>query len=115
MVIHLAAAAHHVAHVILAAVARAAGHGILLENVDALALHLTVAHQIAGGGEGGQAGAYQIGRFMIDALGLAGTGKGLIVTAGIIHGSKPRFLVLPFGDGRIPRREKVIQSTKKPP
>ena len=42
-------------------------------------------HEIAGGGEGRQAAADDIGGFLIHALGLPGAGKGFVVTAGIIH------------------------------
>ncbi len=67
------------------AVARAAGGGAFFQNVDVLALHLAVAHQIAGGGQGRQTAAYDIGGFLIHAFGLAGTGKGFVIAAGIIH------------------------------
>ena len=86
MVVHLAAAAHDVAQVLeLIAVAGAAGQATLFQNVDVLALHLAVADQIAGGGQGSQTAAHDIGGFVVHALGLFGTGKGFIVTAGIIH------------------------------
>ena len=86
MVVHLAAAAHDVAQVLeLIAVAGAAGQAALFQNVDVLALHLAVADQIAGGGQGSQTAAHDIGGFVVHALGLFGTGKGFIVTAGIIH------------------------------
>ena len=86
MVVHLAAAAHDVAQVLeLIAIAGAAGQAALFQNVDVLALHLAVADQIAGGGQGSQTAAHDIGGFVVHALGLFGTGKGFIVTAGIIH------------------------------
>ena len=53
--------------------------------MDMLALHLGIADQIAGGGQGRQTAANDIGGFVVHALGLFGTGKGFIVTAGIIH------------------------------
>ena len=53
--------------------------------MDVLALHLSVPDQIAGGCEGRQAGADDIGGFVIHALGLLGTGERLVVSAGIIH------------------------------
>ena len=78
MVVHLPAAPHDVAHVLeLPSVAGPAGGGVLLKDVDALALHLAVPDQIAGGGEGRQAGADDIGGFAVDALGFLGTGKGI--------------------------------------
>ena len=51
MVVHLPTAPHDVAHVLeLPAVAGTARDGVLLEDVDVLALHLTIPHQIASGG-----------------------------------------------------------------
>ena len=86
VVVHLTAAPHHVAEIFeFVAVAGAAGEVPLLQNVDMLALHLAVPHEIAGGGEGCQAAADDIGGFLIHALGLLGAGKGFVVTAGIIH------------------------------
>ena len=69
----------------LKAVARAAGHRVFLENVDVLALHLTVAHQIARRRQGCQACADNIGALVVNAFRFLGMGKGFIVTAGIIH------------------------------
>ena len=86
VVVHLTAAPHHVAEIFeFVAVAGAAGEVPLLQNVDMLALHLAVPHEIAGGGQGRQAAADDIGGFLIHALGLLGAGKGFVVTAGIIH------------------------------
>ena len=93
MVIHLPAAPHNVAHVLeLPPIAGPAGNGVLLEDMDMLPLHLTVPDQIAGGGEGRQAGADDIGGFVIHALGLLGTGERLVVSAGIIHKKHPFIL-----------------------
>ena len=86
VVVHLAAAAHDVADVLeFPSVAGAAGGGALLQNVDVLALHLAVADQVAGGGQGRQAAAHDIGGLVVHALGLLGVRKGFVVTAGIIH------------------------------
>ena len=86
MVVHFTAAAHHVADIlILPAVARAAGGGAFFQNVDVVALHLAVADQIAGRRQGRKAAAHDIGGLLIHALGLAGTGKGFVIAAGIIH------------------------------
>ncbi len=86
MVVHLTAAPHDIAHVLkLPAVAGAAGDGILLKDVDVLALHLAVPNQIAGGGKSGKAGADDIGGLVIHTLRFPGAGKSLVVTAGIIH------------------------------
>ena len=88
MVVHLAAAAHHIAEVLeLVTVARAAGQLALFENVDVLALHLAVTHEIAGGSQRGEAAADDIGGLVVHAFGLLGTGERFIVTAGIIHKS----------------------------
>jgi hypothetical protein len=46
VVVHLAAAAHHIAHVlILIAVAGAAGQRLFLQNMDMASRHLAVADQ----------------------------------------------------------------------
>ena len=86
MVVHLAAAAHHIADVFkFPAVARAAGCRAFFEDMDAFALHLAVAHQIAGSRQSCKAAADDVGRFSVYALWLLGTCKGFIVTARIIH------------------------------
>ena len=86
MVIHLTAAAHHISDVFkFPAVAGAAGAVFLFQDVNVLALHLAVANQIAGGRQRGKAAANDISRLVIYPLGLTGTGKGFIITAGIIH------------------------------
>ena len=89
VVVHLAAAAHHIADVVLVAVAGTAGDGVLFKHMDMLALHLAVTHQIAGGSQGCQTGADDIGRFMIDTLGLFGVCKRFVVATGIIHREEP--------------------------
>ena len=88
MVVHLAAAAHHIAEVFkLVAVARAAGQITLFEHVHVLTLHLAVTHEVAGGSQRGEAAADDIGGLVVHAFGLLGTGERFIVTAGIIHKS----------------------------
>ena len=88
MVVHLAAAAHHVAEVFeLVAVARAAGQITLFEHVHVLTLHLAVTHEVAGGSQRGEAAADDIGGLVVHAFGLLRTGERFIVTAGIIHKS----------------------------
>ena len=80
------AAAHDAADVFkFPAVARAAGRRAFFEDMDAFALHLAVAHQIAGSRQSCKAAADDVGRFSVYALGLLGTCKGFIVTARIIH------------------------------
>ena len=86
VVIHFAAAAHIKAlGDILAAIAAAAGQVQLFQQVDALAFHLAIAHQVKCGGKTGQAGADDIGGFVIDALGLFGVSKAFVGSSGIIH------------------------------
>ena len=86
VVIHFAAAAHIKAlGDILAAIAAAAGQVQLFQQVDALAFHPAIAHQVKCGGKTGQAGADDIGGFVIDALGLFGVSKALVGSSGIIH------------------------------
>ena len=88
MVVHLPAAPHDIAQVLeLIAVAGSAGQVALLQNVDVFALHLAIPHQIAGGGQGGQTAAHQIGGLVVHPLGLFGTGERLVISAGIVHGN----------------------------
>ena len=82
VVVHLAAAAHDVAEAgDVPAVAGAAGHVVLLEDVDVLARHLGVAHEIGRGGECRQTRAHDVGALMVDARGLLGAGEGFVVSA----------------------------------
>ena len=85
VVVHLAAAAHHIADIVLVAIAGAAGQCVLFKHMDVLALHLSVAHQIAGSGQGCQTGADDISGFMIHALRLFGVCKSFIIATGIVH------------------------------
>ena len=85
VVVHLAAAAHHIADIVLVAIAGAAGQCVLFKHMDVLALHLAVAHQIAGSGQGCQTGADDISGFMIHALRLFGVCKSFVVATGIVH------------------------------
>ena len=86
VVVHLAAAAHHVADAgDVGAVARAASDGVLLKDMDVAARHLRVANQIAGRAQRRQAGADDVGALVVDSLGLLGTCKGFVVSAGVIH------------------------------
>ena len=90
VVVHLPPAPHDVAQTgVLPAVAGPARDGVLLEDVDVPAGHLSVPHQIAGGGEGGQAGAHDVGGLALHALGPAGVDERLIVSAGIVHKQQP--------------------------
>ena len=86
VVVHLTAAAHIVAlgH-ILAAVAAAARQLQLFQQMNVLALHPAVPHQIKCGGKTGQAGADDIGGFVIDAPGLFGMSKAFVGSGRIIH------------------------------
>ena len=86
MVVHLAAAAHHVADTgNVGAVACAAGNGVLLEDVDVAAGHLRIANQIAGRTQRRQAGSDDVGALVVDSLGLLGACKSFVVSAGVIH------------------------------
>ena len=85
VVVHLAAAPHNIADIIFIAIAGTAGDGVFFKDVDALAFHLAIPHQIAGRGQSGQARANEIGRFMIDPLRFAGMRECLIIATGIIH------------------------------
>lgn len=86
MVFHLPAAADDKSQLrVQDAVARAAGQGGFLENVDALACNLSVTDQESGGSQAGKAGTYQPGGLLIGVVRLAGTGKGFVVSIGIVH------------------------------
>ena len=85
VVVHLAAAAHHIADIVLVAIAGAARQCVLFKHMDVLALHLTIAHQIAGSGQSRQTGADDIGGFVIHALRLFGVCKSFVVATGIVH------------------------------
>ena len=85
VVVHLTSAPHHIADVVLVAVAGTAGQGVFFKNVYPLPLHLAIPHQIAGCRQGRQAAADDISRFAIHAFGLAGPRKGFVIATGIIH------------------------------
>ena len=85
VVVHLAAAAHHIADIVLVAIAGTAGQCVLFKHMDVLALHLAVAHQIAGSGQRSQTGTDDISGFMIHALRLFGVCKSFIIATGIVH------------------------------
>ena len=86
MVVHLAAAAHHVANAgNVGAVASTTGNGVLLEDVDVAAGHLRVADQIASRAQRRQAGSDDVGALVVDSLGLLGACKSFVVSAGVIH------------------------------
>ena len=85
MVVHLAAAAHHIADVHLAAVARAARHRVFFKDVDVLALHLAVAHEVAGRGQRRKAGADDVCGLAVHTFRLLGMRERFIVAAAVIH------------------------------
>ena len=85
VVVHLAAAAHHIADIVLVAIAGTACQCVLFKHMDVLALHLAIAHQIAGSGQGCQTGADDISGFMIHTLRLFGGCKSFVVATGIVH------------------------------
>ena len=82
VVVHLAAAAHDIAHAgDVGTIAGAARNGVLFEDMDVASGHLRVAHQIAGCGKRAQAGADDVGALVVDARRLLGTSKGFVVSA----------------------------------
>ena len=85
MVVHLTAAAHDIADIVLVAVAGTAGQRVLLKHMDVVALHLAVTDQVAGGSQGRQTGADEVSRFIVNALRLFGVCKCFVVATGIIH------------------------------
>ena len=86
MVVHLAAAAHHIAHIgNLVTVAGAAGDGVLFKYVYVFAGHLAVAHQVAGRCQRAKAAADDISRLVVDTFRLARPGECFVVPTGIIH------------------------------
>ncbi len=87
MVVHLTAAAHHVADARnVRAVTGAARHRVLFENMDVVSWHLRVPHQIAGRAQCGQSGADDVGVLGIDANGLLWPCEGFVIAVGIVHG-----------------------------
>ena len=72
MVVHLTAAAHHIADVHLATVARAARNRVFFKDVDVFALHLAVTHEVAGRGQRRKAGADDIRGLAVHAFRLLG-------------------------------------------
>ena len=86
VVVHFPAAPHEEAlgHV-LTSVAAAAGEFQLLQQVDMLALHLTVADQIKGRRQAGQACANDISGLLVHVLGLFGMGERFISSSRVIH------------------------------
>ena len=86
VVLHLPAAPDDEAQLLHPqAVAGAAREGGLLQDVDVIAGHLAVPDQKGGGGQTGQAGARQPCGFLLCAPGLAGAGKGFVISIGIVH------------------------------
>ena len=85
MVVHLTAAAHDIADIVLVAVAGTAGQRVLLKHMDVVALHLAVTDQVAGGSQGRQTRADEVSRFIVNALRLFGVCKCFVVATGIIH------------------------------
>ena len=92
MVVHLTAAAHDIADIVLVAVAGTAGQRVLFKYMDVVALHLAVTDQVAGGSQGRQTGADEVSRFIVNALRLFiyafwffWTCKCFVVATGIIH------------------------------
>ncbi len=86
MVLHLAsAAADKAVFFQKSPVAGAARNRRGFENVDSLALHLTVADQKACGSKAGKSRANDICGFFVNALGLAGVGERLIVPVAVKH------------------------------
>ena len=93
MIVHLPAAPHDITHAgIFISIAGTAGDGVLFKDVDAFARHLGIPHQITGGGQGRQTGADDVSALVFHALGLFGTGKGFVITAGIIHDGSSFFV-----------------------
>ena len=85
MILHLPSSAHHIAAGrIVDSVAGAARHIHGLQDVDMIPGHLSVPHQKAGRRQGRQAASHDIGAFLLHALRLLRTGKGLIVAAAVV-------------------------------
>ena len=86
VVVHFPSAAHEetLGHV-LATVAASARQIQLFQEVDVLALHLTVADEVKCRRQAGKAGADDISRFFVHVLGLFGMRKGFIGASRVIH------------------------------
>ena len=74
MVIHLTAAAHDIADIVLVAVAGTAGQRVLLKHMDVVALHLAVTDQVAGGSQGRQTGADEVAFVRLRSRNTGGSG-----------------------------------------
>ena len=82
MIVHLAAAAHDIAHAgDVSAIAGAARNGVLFEDMDVASGHLRIAHQVASCGKRAQTGADNVGALVVDARRLLGMSKGFVVSA----------------------------------
>ena len=90
MVFHLPAAADDKSQLrVQDAVACAAGQGGFLKDMDALTRNLSVTDQESDGSQAGKAGTCQPCGLLIGVVRLAGTGKGFVVSIGIVHISVP--------------------------
>ena len=86
VVVHLAPAAHDIAEAgDVGAVARPAGHRVLFEDVDVLARHLRISHQIAGRRQRRKSRADDVRRLAVDTRRLLRSCERFIVATGIIH------------------------------
>ena len=87
MVVHFAAAAHHIAFARnIGAVQGATRQRVLFEYVDMLARDLRVAHEIERGRQRGQTRADNIGLLVFHALRFLWMGERFIISSRIIHG-----------------------------
>ena len=88
MVIHLAAAAHHIAFALdERAVERATRQHVFLEHMDVPARHLRVAHQVERGRERRQTRADDVHALVLDALRLPGMRERFEIACRIVHAS----------------------------
>ena len=86
VVIHFTSAAHYEALCcVIDAVAGAACKGKMLVQGDVVAGHLRVTDEEAGRRKSTKTGAYYVGVLVLNAFGLFGRCKGLVVTAAVIH------------------------------
>ena len=90
MIVHFAAAAHHITETRnIETIAGSSRYGILFENMNMIAWHLAVTHQVTGRRQGRQTGADDICMLAVYAGWLLRTGKRLIVAAAVVHVPPP--------------------------
>ena len=86
MIVHFAAATHHIAKAgNIKTVTGAAGYRVLLKDVDVLARHLTITHQTTGCRQCRQSGTDDVCMLVVHVGRLLRTCESLIIAAAVVH------------------------------